>query len=259
VPGCTLINDKLDAPRRSKQFYHDVKTHATGVMSMSKPRAIACLALAILAGCADNSSDTTEQSPKRGVPTPEDLGGQSDTGALGKPRPSALLAPFAGTWVFDFDKTIDAQQTAGATKDEIERLRKMYAQDPQFRRLYADLVITGNQAVGSGIPSEEYDFFAMHQHGNKVCGKAWHHEDRNDPGDMTKCYIRMAMVENRLQLEVRILGQSPDLSDPDMAALTAQNPSSPPVDLDTSAKCDADKPATGEWTPWTISVFTRSP
>ena len=248
----------LDGPPISKDSYQDVKTHSTGVMSMPKPRAIACLVLAILAGCAGNSSDTREESPQRGAPTPEDLGGLSDTGPLGKPRPSGLLAPFAGTWVFDFDKTIDAQQAAGTSKEEIERLRKMYAQDPQFRKLYADLVITGNQAVGSGIPSDEYDFFAIHQHGNKVCGKAWHHEDRNDPGDMTKCYVRMAMVENRLQLEVRTLGRSPNLSDPEMAALLAQNPSSPPVDLDTSARCDADKPAGGEWTPWTISVFTRS-
>jgi hypothetical protein len=227
-------------------------------MSMPKPRAIACLLLGLLAGCVDNSSDTREQSPQRGVPTSADLEGLGDTGPLGKPRPSALLAPFAGTWAFDFDKTVDAQRAAGVTKEEIERLRKMYAQDPQFRKLYADLVITGNQAVGSGIPSEEYDFFAIHQHGNKVCSKAWHHEDRHDPGDMTKCYVRMAKVENQLQLEVRTLGRSPDPSDPDMAALLAQNPSSPPVDLDTSAKCDADKPAAGEWTPWTISVFKRS-
>jgi hypothetical protein len=242
----------------SNDSYQDVKTHATGVMSMPQPRAIACLVLAILAGCADNSSDTREQSPKRGVATAEDLGGLSDTRALGKPRPSALLAPFAGTWVFDFDKTTDAHQAAGASKEEIERLRKMYAQDPRLGRLHADLVITGNQAVGSGIPSEEYDFFAIHQHGNKVCGKAWHHEDRNDPGDMTKCYVRMAKVENRLQLEVRMSGGSSDLSDPDIAALLAQNPSPPPVDLDTSAKCDADKPASGQWTPWLIYVFTRS-
>jgi hypothetical protein len=249
---------KLDGPSISNDSYQDVKTHPTGIMSMSKPRAIACLVLAVLAGCADNSSDTRNESPQRGVPTPEDLGGLSDTGPLGKPRPSALLAPFAGTWVFDFDKTIDAQQAAGASKEEIERLRKMYAQDPRLGRLHADLVITGNQAAGSGIPSEAYDFFAIHQHGNKVCGKAWHHEDRYDPGDMTKCYFRMAMVENRLQLEVRMSGRSSDLSDPDLAALLARNPSSPPVDLDTSAKCDADKPASGQWTPWLIYVFTRS-
>jgi hypothetical protein len=134
----------------------------------------------------------------------------------------------------------------------------MYAQDPRSGRLHADLAITGNQAAGSGTPSEEYDFFAVHQHGNKVCGKAWHHEDRYDPGDMTKCFVRMAMVENRLQLEVRMSGRSSDLSDPDLAALLAQNPSSPPVDIDTSAKCDADKPATGQWTPWITYVFTRS-
>ncbi len=235
-----------------------MKSHPTGVMSMPKPRAIACLVLATLAGCADNSSDTREQSATRSAPTAEDLGGLSDTRALGKPRPSAPLAPFAGTWVFDFDKTIDAQQAAGATKEELERLRKVDAQDPQFRYFCADLVTTGNQAVSSGTPSQEYDLFAIHQHGNKVCGKAWHHEDRYDPGDMTKCYVRMAMVENRLQLEVRMLGRSPDPSDPDMAALLTQNPSSPPVDLDTPANCDADKPARGDWTPWTINVYKRS-
>ena len=212
----------------------------------------------MLSGCADNRSDTKEDSPKRGAATPEDLGGLSDAGPLGKPRPSALLAPFAGTWVFDFDKTVDAQQEAGTTKDEIDRLRKMHAQDPRSGRLHADLVINGNQAVGSGIPSEAYDFFAVHQHGSKVCGKAWHHEDRYDPGDVTKCYFRMAMVEDRLQLEVRMSGRSSDLGDPDLAALVAQNPSSPPVDIDTSAKCDAEKPASGQWTPWLIYVFTRS-
>ena len=100
---------KLDGPRISKDSHQDVKTHPTGVMSMAKPRAIACLVLAMLSGCADNNSDTKEESPQRGAPTPEDLGGLSDAGPLGKPRPSALPAPFAGTWVFDFDKTVDTQ------------------------------------------------------------------------------------------------------------------------------------------------------
>jgi hypothetical protein len=161
-----------------------------------------------------------------------------------------LLAPIAGHWVFNFEKTVDALQAAGAPKHEIQRLREQHAQNPRLSRLHADMVVSGNQAVCSGVPSAEYDFFGMHNHDGKVCGKAWHHEDRHDPGDMSKCYVRMAIVENRLQLEVKMSEGSPDLNDPDLV-------SSPPVDLDSAAKCDADKPAGGQWTPWITYVFTR--
>ena len=48
------------------------------------------------------------------------------------------------------------------------------------------MVIKGNRAELSGFPAGEYHFFALHTHGQQVCGKAWHHEDRYDPGDMSK-------------------------------------------------------------------------
>jgi hypothetical protein len=75
------------------------------------------------------------------------------------------------------------------------------------------------------------------------------HEDRNDPGDMSKCYVRPSLVDHRLHLEVR-MGGEPDLNDPELQ-------SSPQVDIDSAERCDADKPARGEWTPWITYVFAR--
>jgi len=62
----------------------------------------------------------------------------------------------------------------------------------------------------------EYDLFALHQHDQIVCGKAWHHEDPGDPGDMSKAWVRLESVEYELHLHVK-MGDSPDLADPDHA------------------------------------------
>ena len=100
-------------------------------MRIEKPVETACLIafLAVFEGCGVDSSDVRP------------LGVDNSEGSpLGTPRPSALLAPFAGNWEFDFDKTIDAQQAAGAPKEDIERLRKIYSQNPQFGKLHADMV-----------------------------------------------------------------------------------------------------------------------
>ena len=65
--------------------------------------------------------------------------------------------------------------------------------------MHNDMKISGNcAAVRSGVPSAEYRLFATHEHGGKVCGKAWHHEDRFDPGDMSKCYVRLSIIDNRM-------------------------------------------------------------
>jgi hypothetical protein len=177
-------------------------------------------------------------------------GDDANQGPFGKPSESALLSPFAGAWVFDFDRTLDAQKAAGASDEELRHLRELRAQNPQVAKMHADLTITGNEAVGSGAPSCEYRFFGLHRHDAKVCGKAWHHEDRFDPGDMSKCYVRLSQLENVLRLEVRMQEESPALDDPELK-------SSPPVELDSAAHCDADKPAGGKWSEWTTYVFAR--
>jgi hypothetical protein len=90
----------------------------------------------------------------------------------------------------------------------------------------------------------------MHEHGNKVCGKAWHHEDRFDPGDMSKCYVRLMIKDDYLYMEVRMKDGLPDLNDPDLG-------SSPPTESGSATKCDAVNPVGPDWGDWTTYVFSR--
>jgi hypothetical protein len=176
--------------------------------------------------------------------------GGPGVGPFGKPIPSALLAPFAGAWSLDAEKTFDAMKAAGATEADIEQIRKLQAANPQFAVMPSDMTISGNEAVCSGVPSAEYRFFAMHRHDGKIGGKAWHHEDRFDPGDMSKCYVRLSVIDNRLHFEVRMAEDSADPADPDLT-------NTPTPDVDSSSNCDAEKPASGQWSPWSAYVFNR--
>jgi len=171
-------------------------------------------------------------------------------GPFGAPAESRLLAPFAGAWIFDFEKTLDAQKAAGVKDEQIDTLRKLYSDNPQFGKMHPDVTITGNEAVCSGIPPAEYRFFAMHEHNGKVCGKAWHHEDRFDPGDMSKCYVRLALKDNNLSFEMRMKDGLPDLNDPDLR-------SSPPAESGSEAQCDANNPSGKDWSQWTMFVFVK--
>jgi hypothetical protein len=123
-------------------------------------------------------------------------------GPFGAPAESRLLAPLAGHWDFDFERTLDAQKAGGATEEQINSLRKLYADNPQLLKMHPDMTITGNEAICSGTPTAEYRFFVMHEHDGKLCGKAWHHEDRFDPGDMSKCYVRLKLEGDRLVFEL---------------------------------------------------------
>jgi hypothetical protein len=176
----------------------------------------------------------------------------SGGGPFGRPQESRLLAPFAGEWAFDFESTLAAQKAAGASEEEIDRWRKLYADNPQFGQMHPDMKITGTEAVCSGIPASEYRFFAIHEHAGKICGKAWHHEDRFDPGDMSKCYVRLQIKDIRLHLEVKMKDGLPDLNDPDLT-------STPPAELDSADNCDADNPPGSDWGEWTTFVFARKP
>src|SRR5262249_4582265 len=138
-------------------------------------------------------------------------------GPFGAPAESGLLAPLAGRWDFDFEKTLDTQTAGGATAEQIDRLRKLYAGNPPLGKMHPDMTITGNEAVCTGTPTGEYRFFAMHQHDGKLCGKAWHHEDRFDPGDMSKCYVRLKLDVDRLVFELR-MQEVMDFNDPDLRA-----------------------------------------
>lgn len=174
----------------------------------------------------------------------------SASGPFGAPRASAVMAPFAGTWTFDFEKTLAVQRAAGVTEEQIEQIRKLYSANPALGKMHPDLTFDGNVAAGAGNLSSEYRFFGMHTHGPKTCGKAWHHEDRFDPGDMSKCYVRLELVEGQLRMEVNMQDGLPDLNDPDLA-------SEPPVESP-AAKCDVDAKAGNQPADWAVYIFTRS-
>jgi hypothetical protein len=171
------------------------------------------------------------------------------SGPFGPPRSSALMTPFAGKWSFEFDKTLDAEKAAGASDEEIAQTRKMYAANPALGKMHPDLTFDGNVAVGAGTVTSEYRFFGMHKHGAKICGKAWFHEDRFDPGDMSKCYVRLEIVDGRLHMEVNMKEDMPDENDPDLA-------SEPPVEGD-AAKCDVETQAGKKPDDWMTYVFSR--
>jgi hypothetical protein len=99
------------------------------------------------------------------------------------------------------------------------------------------------------VPSAEYRFFSLHERGGKVCGKAWHHEDRHDPGDMSKCHVRLSMQGEFLHMEVRMQEDLPDLDDPDLQ--------SPPTEGGSAADCDTDDPAGADGGEWTTYAFAR--
>ncbi len=162
----------------------------------------------------------------------------------------ALLEPYAGEWKCDFEKTLEVRREAGVDEAEIEQLQAFFEHNPQFGNLHADLTISGSEAIGDGIPSSQYSFYALHEHDGRLCGKAWHHEDRHDPGDMSKCYVRITIDADELRLSVRTQDGFPDLSDLDLdpSARTAA----------TAETCDAESPPGENWSEWTEYVFVRS-
>lgn len=172
----------------------------------------------------------------------------ADSGPFGPVKESLILSSFAGEWVFDFEKTLDSLNSAGASEEDIEQLRKLYTENPQIDKFHPDIKITGDIAIGSGILSSEYRFYAMHQHDEKICGKAWHHEDRFDPGDMSECYIRLVIKDNLLYLDVKMKEGRPDLNDPVFRE-------SPPIKSGSSKECDAENPAGINWGEWTTFIF----
>jgi hypothetical protein len=174
------------------------------------------------------------------------------SGPFGAPNESRLLAPFSGEWMFDLERTLEAQKAAGVSEANIARMRKLYAGNPQIGKMHPDMTIKGNEAACSGLPAGEYRFFAMHEHDGKICGKAWHHEDRFDPGDMSKCHVRLKIDDGLLRFEIRMKEGLPDLNDPDLR-------STPAVDLDSSANCEADAPSGADWSEWSTYVFARKP
>ena len=173
-------------------------------------------------------------------------GAASDSPFADAPPASPLLQPFAGQWQFHLDKTLAAWKAAGVPAAEIAAAEKMKGAPYP---LHADMSIQGNVAVLKGSPEGEYFFFGVHPHGQWVCGKAWHHEDRHDPGEMSKCYVRLELKDQELHLSVRMEDGGPNPNDPDLTKL--------PAAAGSAGTCRADAAPDPPWSKWETYVFVR--
>jgi hypothetical protein len=155
-----------------------------------------------------------------------------------------MLQPFQGEWKLSLSKTLANWQANGMSADEIAQARKLGATIP----IHPDMLIEGTAAIlHPGVVEGSYDFFALHAHPNFVCGKAWHHEDRNDPGDMEKDLVRLELRDKDLHLSLRAPQDSLSLNDPDLT--------NTPVTAGSAETCDADNVPESKWFPWQTFVF----
>ena len=101
-------------------------------------------------------------------------------------------------------------------------------------------------AIRPGVDGE-YLFFALHPEGQGVCGKAWHHENRTDPGNhISKHYVRLQIKDGDLWLSDREQ-EDVDPNDPELANM--------PVTGGSATTCMADKAPAREWSPWLTYIF----
>jgi hypothetical protein len=212
---------------------------------------IACLTAAMLpaAGCNKPQAQTQVGTSQSQSATSQSQVATSPMGAGVANVP--ILAPYQGNWQVDENKTVALWLSQGTTQTEIN------SDLAEFKKLglplHLDLHIQGNVAVEPwpairpGV-NGEYLFFALHLEGPGVCGKAWHHEDRTDPGNhISKHYIRLAIKNGDLWLSDR---EQEDVNpnDPDLMNM--------PVTGGSAATCMADKAPAAEWSPWVTYIFS---
>jgi hypothetical protein len=185
----------------------------------------------------------------------------------------AILEPFQGKWQFDKEQTLAEWRRQGMSDEEIDNLRELYRSmakievptgvqqalgaagvDPNeavksMGTIHPDLTVQGHVAISDGFVSSEYRLFGIHQHDQYLCGKAWHHEDRFDYGDMSKCYVKLAIEGDEFHLQVMMQDGWPENDDPDLREET-------PILAAPDSACDADAPAPSDWTTY---VFVRPP
>lgn len=175
-------------------------------------------------------------------------GGGAGAGGGGGSSSAAppILQPFQGSWTFSLPKTVAQWKADGVPQTEIAQAQALAKTFP----LHADMRFENDLAILLERNEGEYKFFALHPHNQWVCGKAWHHEDRHDPGDMDKYLVRLEIKNADLYLSVRIPDDAADPNDPDVT--------NTPLTADSAATCGADAAPTPPWSPWRTYVFERS-
>jgi len=189
-----------------------------------KPRWVFASLLAVCGLCLWGCSDRFGNHAGLDTAEPNENG----NGVFGPPIKVQLLDPFQGQWNCDRAGTFALWKSQGksdrvkSTEESDKRLDEEFAKnhDPTLAVLrrdspHCDITIKGNIIFGRGALAEEYDLFGLHAHGSVVCGKAWFHEDRNDPGDMSKVWIRLELVGDELRIHIKG-GDFPDQENADL-------------------------------------------
>ena len=193
--------------------------------------------LMVAAGCDESASPSAKTAP---------AGPSVTAGPFGPPTALAIMKPFDGYWKFNLEKTLAQWKADGVAAKEIDEARALAKSFP----LHADMTIAGDTAVLHERNEGEYHFYALHPHGRWVCGKAWHHEDRNDPGDMSKCLTRLEIRDAELYLTLRDHEDAADPNDPEVA-------SAPPL-AGSASTCTSDAQTDPAWSPWRSYIFERA-
>lgn len=182
-------------------------------------------------------------------------GGGKDDGTAADPWDDAvrvaLLEPFQGSWTYDFDRTADIRRSQGIPAEQIEKEQEFRRRNPSLAELGTSLTFDGHLATGDPFPFSEYGLFGLHEHDGAVCGKAWHHEDANDPGDMSKCFVKLRRVGEELHFDLWMPDGQTDLGDPDLN-------DAPAVVSGSAAECEAPPDDGDDRNGWMTRVFVRA-
>lgn len=263
----TRINadTKLLHPRSSASSTASRDNAARHLTERSMPRLLWML---LLSGIALACGDPV------GNPLRQQSSDPGDSIVFGPPAQVDLLDPYQGRWKFDFERTMAVWKSQGVPEERIEAARQFTEQlrtteipphlkralklqdiDPEAwweerARLHPDFRLDGHVATGESLSRAEYRFFGLHEHDGVLCGKAWHHEDRFDPGDMSKCYVNLRRTGDELHLDVFFVEESVDLNDPDLVG-------SPQLTLGPGEQCTAPAEDRTDLMAWTTYVFVR--
>jgi hypothetical protein len=166
------------------------------------------------------------------------------------PTALMMLGPFQGGWRLDLDKTVAEWKRQGMKDDDIEKSLEVAKKINE--PVHSDLRIEKNfiLLIGGHVKNRRYELFEMQQIDNKVCCKAWYHEDPiADPGDTHKCYIRLERKDDAILLSARHYEDITDLSDRD---LTKRREVASKL-----AKYEGDDLPNDKWTEWDYYWFVK--
>ena len=156
-------------------------------------------------------------------------------GAFAESDIGNLLQPFQGSWKYS-----PADSRALGTKNFLKQQIKTFD--------HQDITVQ-RQFIQFGDDSE-YLLFDLHQHDDLLCGKAWYHESVHDPGDMSKCIIRLQISDGKLVMFLKQQDRLGDINDPDIRRVFRANDFTGSVQT-----CEFEDPAGKHWLDWNVFVF----